>query len=109
MIFFDAISSKLDIKFHAIMSLAVFLHFNKDEFSTAIKNVHDHLYDKGVFALLLKNGDLEGYSSYKMEGLRYFKHWDIESLQLELFDYFETIHWSFAGNDKWIRLILRKK
>jgi len=82
--FFDALTSMRGKQYDVIYAMAVFHHFNHEQFLKAINNVHLHLKDNGVFAMAIKRGVGESYSEHKIGKPRYYLRWTEEQL-IEVF------------------------
>ncbi len=103
---FDVINDNLYRQFDLIISLAVFHHFNREQFGKAIRNTIRHLKKGGCLALSVKQGEGEEYSEEKMEKPRYFLYWQIEELQSALKTYgFQILTIQEADKGKWLQVI----
>lgn len=107
---FNIIDGALENKFDVILAFAVFLHFDEEQFIQALLNTKNHLKDNGLFALSLKNGEGQEYSSHKMNGERFFKYWKPEELKgiLES-NGFEVKYLNVVADNKWIHCIAELK
>lgn len=106
-LFFNALETKLDRTFDLILVAAVFLHFNEREFDIAMDNAVSHLKPGGYLAIVMKEGEGEGYSEHKM-GKRFFKHWSAEELT-EAFNErnLEVIDVRHTQENKWVHVVGR--
>lgn len=96
--------------FDVIFADAVFLHFNEEEFTVGLKNVHAGLSHGGRFGLTLKNGDGEEVSRQKMNDERYFKYWREAELTSALANAaFKIISIHTTMDDKWLHIIVEKE
>lgn len=105
---FNVINDKLDEKFDLILAFAVFLHFNSEEFISALANVKYHLHKNGSFAFSLKNGRGEEYSDHKMNQQRFFKYWSPNEITSALeSNGFYVYYLNSVADGKWIHCIAR--
>jgi SAM-dependent methyltransferase len=105
----NAITDQIVGKYDLILAMAVFLHFNTQEFEIALKNVHQALNKDGLFLIGLKNGYGERLSSDKFEAQRYYKYWDQQSIQTKLEDFgFAILTNQLSHENKWIRIVCKK-
>lgn len=96
--------------YDVIFADAVFLHFTKEEFISALKNVHSALLPGGRLGLTLKNGDGEEITREKMNADRYFKYWREPELASTLAEAaFKSISINEAIDGKWLHLIAEKE
>lgn len=105
---FNAIYGDLGNKFNVILALAVFLHFNEEEFLQAIQNSKKHLFENGILVLRMKAGEGDEYSDHKMGGMRFFKYWSATQITEVLIENGFTIDDVRETQDgKWIHVIAR--
>jgi len=105
---FDVINGTLKKEFDLIIARAVFLHFTNKQFKKALLNTKKHLKPNGYFAMTLKVGKGEEFSSHKMGSPRYFNYWEEDEL-LPIFKEtkFEVTNSYLAMDGKWLHLVLR--
>jgi cyclopropane fatty-acyl-phospholipid synthase-like methyltransferase len=95
--------------FDVIFADAVFLHFTKEEFISALKNVHTALLTGGRLGLTLKNGDGEEITRQKMNDDRYFRYWRAPELASTLSEAaFKNISIGEAIGGKWLHVFAEK-
>lgn len=95
--------------FDIIFANAVFLHFTKEEFIFALKNIHSALLPGGRLGLTLKNGDGEEVTRQKMNDDRYFRYWREPELTSVLAEAaFKNISITEAIDGKWLHVIAEK-
>lgn len=103
---FDVITDDLGERFPGILAQAVFLHFTKHEFETALQNVKKHLLPQGYFALSVKAGEGEEVNDEKLQRDRYFKYWSVDALdEILTGNGFKILHTFRPENGKWIQVI----
>lgn len=106
---FDVLSDDLEKQFDLVIAHAVFLHFTAEQFSAAVRNVRKHLKPDGYFALVMKQGAGEEYSTHKMNSPRFFKYWEAAELKKQLeSEGFSIVHFEASETYKWLRYIVKK-
>ena len=107
----NVLTDSIDEESHdVIFADAVFLHFSKEEFVAALKNVYLGLSSQGRLGLTLKNGDGEEVARHKMNDDRYFKYWREPELARTLSEAaFKIISINQTMDGKWLHLIAEKE
>ncbi len=73
--YLNALTDELGGSYNLILANAVLLHFSRDQARTIVHKVFDALVPGGKFAMTLKIGDGEVWSSEKLNAPRYFCYW----------------------------------
>jgi predicted TPR repeat methyltransferase len=77
---FDVLTDEFSTTYDVIFAAAVFLHFTEEDFKTALLKVNKALKVGGRFALSLKEGEGDEWTSAKMDAPRYFRYWTFETV-----------------------------
>lgn len=96
--------------FDGFFANAVLLHAPQEVFESVLSKITSILKEDGVVAFSLKTGQGEEISIEKMDAPRFFKYYAKEELEDILKKYpYEVISLSYADNEKWLHVVLRKK
>ncbi len=99
---FNVLEDRLHQYFDLIIASAVFLHFDLQQFDQAVVNVKNHLEKNGHFALAMKKGRGEEYTSEKMESPRYFRYWTEPELATRLHNNGFSADIATGSDNKWL-------
>lgn len=94
-----------------IFASAVFLHFTPYELGDVLQKLKNHLDKDGILSFSVKQGDGEEWTSEKMEALRYFCYWQLDSLRelVEANGYDIIAIENIDDSQKWIAVTCRSK
>lgn len=106
---YDVLAGPNANTFYGVLAAAVFIHFDKDQFQIALKNVRDTLRTNGYFGLSLKIGDGYIYTEEKVGSPRFFQYWSVEAVRKALEDGGFIIASEFISEEHtWVHFIAQK-
>ena len=112
--YFNAINDEISDNYDLVFANAVFLHFTRDETESVSKKILNSLNNGGRFAISLKQGNGEEWSSRKVDNPRYFCYWQKDEIQAMLYKVgFSNVTISIDGtdikkNNIWLMIVATK-
>lgn len=77
----DVLHDEVGGTWDAVLALAVFLHFTREELGAVLDRVRRGMRPVAVLAFTVKVGDGEGWSDHKLGMPRWFRYWRLEPLR----------------------------
>ena len=106
---YDVLAGPNTSTFYGVLAAAVFIHFDLDQFHTAINNVRATLRPCGYFALSLKIGDGYIYTEEKVGAPRFFQYWSVDAARKTLEDSgFTIVSELISEEHTWVHFIAQK-
>lgn len=96
--------------YDAVLANAVLLHLTGEELALALKRIAAAVQPGGAFALTLKEGDGEGFTSAKVGHPRWFTYWregPLRALLTETGWAVESLEHVRGPHDHWLHVIAR--
>ncbi len=106
----DILHDEITGSWDAILALAVFLHFRREELGPVLERVRRGLAPGGLLAFTVKDGDGEGWSDHKLGLPRWFTFWRADVLRSFLEDLRWDVEWlehRTGARDDWLVVIAR--
>ncbi len=106
----DILHDEITGSWDAILALAVFLHFRREELGPVLERVRRGLAPGGLLAFTVKDGDEDGWSDHKLGLPRWFTYWRADALRSFLQDRrwdVESLEHRTGVRDDWLVVIAR--
>ncbi|MEO8829695.1 class I SAM-dependent methyltransferase [Lapillicoccus sp.] len=106
----DILHDEITGSWDAILALAVFLHFRREELGPVLERVRRGLAPGGLLSFTVKDGDGESWSDHKLGLPRWFTYWRADALRpfLERRGWdVESLEHRAGARDDWLVVIAR--